>query len=191
MLLIVVAVQLAAVRGLGRDRRRAGRRAPFAVLVGPWALFVWLRLIVGLVFPLVVSWAAVRTARTRSMESATGLLYINVGVDRGRHDPRGRAVLRRRAARVTGPAAGSGVAVNGIRVRVRLFAIQRELVGAQEVPLELPAGRDDRGRVGRARGARSRARAGPPAVRFARNAEYADADTTRSRTATSWRSSRR
>jgi hypothetical protein len=53
--------------------------APFGVLVGQWALFVWLRLIVGLVFPLVVSWAAVRTARTRSMESATGLLYINVG----------------------------------------------------------------------------------------------------------------
>ncbi|HYH92029.1 MAG TPA: hypothetical protein VD763_02630 [Candidatus Saccharimonadales bacterium] len=53
--------------------------APFAALVGPWALFVWLRLIVGLVFPLIVSWAAVKTARTRSMESATGLLYINVG----------------------------------------------------------------------------------------------------------------
>jgi hypothetical protein len=53
--------------------------APFAALVGPWALFVWLRLIVGLVFPLVVSVASVKTARTRSMESATGLLYINVG----------------------------------------------------------------------------------------------------------------
>jgi hypothetical protein len=53
--------------------------APFGVLVGPWAMFVWLRLIVGLMFPLIVSWAAVRTARTRSMESATGLLYINVG----------------------------------------------------------------------------------------------------------------
>lgn len=53
--------------------------APFAALVGPWALFVWLRLIVGLIFPLVVSWAAVQTARSRSMESATGLLYINVG----------------------------------------------------------------------------------------------------------------
>jgi hypothetical protein len=51
----------------------------FAALFGPWALFVWLRLLVGLVFPLVVSWAAVQTARTRSMESATGLLYINVG----------------------------------------------------------------------------------------------------------------
>jgi hypothetical protein len=51
----------------------------FAALVGPWALFVWLRLLVGLVFPLIVSWAAIQTARTRSMESATGLLYINVG----------------------------------------------------------------------------------------------------------------
>lgn len=52
---------------------------PFAALVGPWALFVWLRLIVGLVFPMIVSWASVQTARSRSMESATGLLYINVG----------------------------------------------------------------------------------------------------------------
>jgi hypothetical protein len=51
----------------------------FAALFGPWALFVWLRLLVGLVFPLIVSWAATQTARTRSMESATGLLYINVG----------------------------------------------------------------------------------------------------------------
>jgi hypothetical protein len=56
-----------------------GGDGPFAVLVGPWALFVWLRLIVGLLFPLIVSWAALQTARSRSMESATGLLYINVG----------------------------------------------------------------------------------------------------------------
>jgi hypothetical protein len=56
-----------------------GGAGPFAVLVGPWAMFVWLRLIVGLIFPLIVSWAALQTARTRSMESATGLLYINVG----------------------------------------------------------------------------------------------------------------
>jgi len=53
--------------------------APFSALSGQWALFVWLRLIVGLIFPLVVSWAAVQTAKTRSMESATGLHYINVG----------------------------------------------------------------------------------------------------------------
>jgi hypothetical protein len=52
---------------------------PFEPLVGPWALFVWLRLVVGILFPLIVSWAAVQTAKTRSMESATGLLYIYVG----------------------------------------------------------------------------------------------------------------
>ncbi len=53
--------------------------APFEALTGRWALFVWLRLVVGLAFPLAVSWAALQTARTRSMESATGLLYIDVG----------------------------------------------------------------------------------------------------------------
>jgi hypothetical protein len=56
-----------------------GAEGQFGDLVGPAALFIWLRLVVGLVFPLVVSWAAVQTARSRSMESATGLLYINVG----------------------------------------------------------------------------------------------------------------
>ncbi len=53
--------------------------APFSALTGQYAMFVWLRLIVGLLFPLIVCWAAVKTAQTRSMESATGLLYINVG----------------------------------------------------------------------------------------------------------------
>jgi hypothetical protein len=79
-LLGVVALQVvlfAAWVGLGAGPGATG--GPFAALFGPWALFVWLRLLVGLVFPLVVSWAAVQTARTRSMESATGLLYINVG----------------------------------------------------------------------------------------------------------------
>jgi hypothetical protein len=55
-------------------------QAPLEALTGPWALFVWLRLIVALVFPLVVCWAAVQTVKTRSMESATGLLYINVAL---------------------------------------------------------------------------------------------------------------
>jgi hypothetical protein len=76
---LALAVQLAmfvAWIGLGAG---PGGSPAFAALVGPWALFVWLRLLVGLVFPLVVSWAAVQTARSRSMESATGLLYINVG----------------------------------------------------------------------------------------------------------------
>ncbi|HET7703655.1 MAG TPA: hypothetical protein VFK35_09655 [Candidatus Limnocylindrales bacterium] len=78
-LLGVVALQLALFAVWVSTGAGPGGGAPFAVLGGQWALFVWLRLIVGLVFPLVVSWAAVQTARSRSMESATGLLYINVG----------------------------------------------------------------------------------------------------------------
>ena len=79
VLLGVVALQLVLFGAWIATGAGPAGEAPFAVLVGPWALFVWLRLIVGLVFPLVVSWAAVQTARSRSMESATGLLYINVG----------------------------------------------------------------------------------------------------------------
>ena len=79
LLLVVLACQVVlfgAWLGLGIG---PGAHAAFADLFGQNALFIWLRLIVGLIFPLVVSWAAVQTARTRSMESATGLLYINVG----------------------------------------------------------------------------------------------------------------
>lgn len=49
---------------------------PFESLTGPNAIFVWLRLVVGLIAPLILAWMAYRTALTRSMESATGLLYI-------------------------------------------------------------------------------------------------------------------
>jgi hypothetical protein len=48
----------------------------FEVLTGDAALFGWLRLVVTLVFPLTLVAMARATARTRSMESATGLLYI-------------------------------------------------------------------------------------------------------------------
>jgi hypothetical protein len=76
---VALAVQIGLfVVWLGLGAGPSGAPA-FAGLVGPWALFVWLRLLVGLVFPLIVSWAAIQTARSRSMESATGLLYINVG----------------------------------------------------------------------------------------------------------------
>ncbi len=78
VLLWVVSIQVVLFGvwvGLGAGQNLA----PFAPLTGPWALFVWLRLLVGLVFPLVVTWAAGQTVRTRSMESATGLLYIDVG----------------------------------------------------------------------------------------------------------------
>ncbi|HTS14286.1 MAG TPA: hypothetical protein VMH24_01360, partial [Candidatus Sulfotelmatobacter sp.] len=56
--------------GSGPDGR------PFGALVGTSAVFVWLMLGIGLLFPLGVVAMANRTARTRSMESATGLLYI-------------------------------------------------------------------------------------------------------------------
>jgi len=79
ILMVVIGLQVVLFIGWVGAGAGPADGAPFAALVGPWALFVWLRLIVGLIFPLVVSWAAVQTARTRSMESATGLLYINVG----------------------------------------------------------------------------------------------------------------
>lgn len=79
VLFVVIAVQVVLFWAWVATGAGPADVAPFAALVGPWALFVWLRFIVGLVFPLIVSWASVQTARTRSMESATGLLYINVG----------------------------------------------------------------------------------------------------------------
>lgn len=39
----------------------------------------WLRVVVGLVFPIGVTWLAWRAARIRGMMSATGLLYIALG----------------------------------------------------------------------------------------------------------------
>jgi hypothetical protein len=51
---------------------------PLSSFTGSSALLVWLRLTVGLCFPIVLSFLALRTAETRSMESATGLLYIDL-----------------------------------------------------------------------------------------------------------------
>ncbi|MEO6207954.1 MAG: hypothetical protein ABIP77_08350 [Candidatus Limnocylindrales bacterium] len=78
-LMVVIAIQVGLFAVWIATGAGPAGGAPFAALVGPWALFVWLRLIIGLIFPFIVSWAAVQTARSRSMESATGLLYINVG----------------------------------------------------------------------------------------------------------------
>jgi molybdopterin synthase catalytic subunit len=64
-----------------------------------------------------------------------------------------------------------------VRVRVRLFAIQRELAGTREVPLDLAPG----GSVDDAWAAvvalYPALGPGRPSVRFARNGEYVDADT--------------
>ena len=51
---------------------------PFGALTGSNAALVWLRLIVGIIFPLVLAVMAYKTALTRSMELATGLLYIEL-----------------------------------------------------------------------------------------------------------------
>jgi hypothetical protein len=53
-----------------------GQTAFSALTTGP-VLLVALRLLVTIAFPIVLTWMAWRTAITRSMESATGLLYIN------------------------------------------------------------------------------------------------------------------
>ena len=50
---------------------------PFSAFEGGNLLLVILRLGVTIIFPLVLVYMARRTAQTRSMESATGLLYIN------------------------------------------------------------------------------------------------------------------
>ena len=50
----------------------------FDAFSGGNLLLVWLRLMVTLLFPVVLTAMAWRTALTRSMESATGLLYINL-----------------------------------------------------------------------------------------------------------------
>ena len=47
-------------------------------LAGPSAIVAWLRGLITVAFPLVLAYMALRTAQTRSMESATGLLYINL-----------------------------------------------------------------------------------------------------------------
>jgi hypothetical protein len=44
-----------------------------------WDFFAILRLVIGLIFPALLSYAGWRTAKARSMESATGLLYIDLG----------------------------------------------------------------------------------------------------------------
>src|SRR4249919_3943818 len=64
-----------------------------------------------------------------------------------------------------------------MRVRVRLFAIQRELVGAREVTLDLPDGVTIEAAWTALVEWYPILAPGRSSVRFARNSEYADADT--------------
>jgi molybdopterin converting factor subunit 1 len=64
-----------------------------------------------------------------------------------------------------------------VRVRVRLFAIQRELVGAREVTLELPGGATVEDAWAAVAARHPVLGPGRPSVRFARNGDYADPTT--------------
>ncbi|HZC32842.1 MAG TPA: MoaD family protein [Candidatus Bathyarchaeia archaeon] len=65
-----------------------------------------------------------------------------------------------------------------MRVRVRLFALQRELAGSREVSLELPAGATVETSWAAVVERHPVLAPGRPSVRFARNGEYADPTTT-------------
>ena len=64
-----------------------------------------------------------------------------------------------------------------VRIRVRLFARQRELAGAREVALELTTGAAIEDAWSALAALVPAIASGRPFVRFARNGEYADADT--------------
>lgn len=75
LLTIVLALQLALFVVWATLGGGPGQGA-FDALAGGTVFLVILRLVVSLLFALVLCWMAVRTATSRSMESATGLLYI-------------------------------------------------------------------------------------------------------------------
>ena len=64
-----------------------------------------------------------------------------------------------------------------LRVRVRLFAIQRELAGAKEIPLELPPGTTIEDAWAAVVARHPVLAPGRPSLRFARNGDYAEATT--------------
>jgi MoaE-MoaD fusion protein len=64
-----------------------------------------------------------------------------------------------------------------VRVRVRLFALQRELAGARELSLELPSGATVEGAWASVVERHPVLAPGRPSMRFARNGEYADPTT--------------
>jgi MoaE-MoaD fusion protein len=64
-----------------------------------------------------------------------------------------------------------------VRVRVRLFALQRELAGTRELSLELPDGATVESSWAAVVDRHPVLAPGRPSVRFARNGEYADATT--------------
>ena len=100
VLLVVVAVQVVLFWAWIATGAGPADVAPFASLTGPWALFVWLRLIVGLVFPLIVS-LGIGPDRPDALDGVgDGAAVHQRRIDRGRDDPRGGSLFRCRIARV-------------------------------------------------------------------------------------------
>jgi molybdopterin synthase catalytic subunit len=66
------------------------------------------------------------------------------------------------------------MAAVAIHVRIRLFAIQRELAGAREVPVDLPEGATIEDAWSAVVGGHPVLAPGRPSVRFARNGDYSD-----------------
>ncbi len=82
VLLVAIVVQIVSVAlGIALAPREVpaggGGLAGLALSANP---AFWLRIAVGLVFPLVVTWLAWKAATIRGMMSATGLLYIALGL---------------------------------------------------------------------------------------------------------------
>ena len=100
VLLVVVVVQVVLFWAWIATGAGPADVAPFSSLIGPWALFVWLRLIVGLVFPLVVS-LGVGPDRPDPLDGVgDGPAVHQRRIDRGRDDPGRGPLFRRRPAGV-------------------------------------------------------------------------------------------
>ena len=94
-LFIVIVVQVALFCAWIATGAGPADVAPFAALVGPWALFVWLRLIVGLVFPL-DRLVGVRPDRPDAVDGIGHRPALHQRrLDRRGDDPRGGPLFRR------------------------------------------------------------------------------------------------
>ena len=151
--------------------------APFAALTGPQALFVWLRLLVGILFPLLLCCDGLED-RPDPVDGVRDRPAVHRAGARPRIDHRGRR------PGVRGRRAGLSM-----EIRVRLFAMQRQQLGWRDRPHRAARSGDHRRCVAGARGVATRcwlmqaAASGSPATVPTRTS------TIGSRTATSWRSS--
>ncbi len=58
----------------------AGPWVPNSLAVSEkWAVFFWLRLLVGIIFPIVLAYATIQTCKIKAHMSSTGFLYVALG----------------------------------------------------------------------------------------------------------------